>query len=116
MITLASEGAYLPCPRSPGLCLVLHVVTTKQPAQLFLRFVVFSPVRGETAEGCEVHAQLPPLSGAKEEGGERQGGPSPRWGRSVYSQAACWGCTSLIALKPPQVVVIFPSSGGENGS
>lgn len=116
MITPASEGAYLPCPSSPGLCLVLHVLTLKQPAQLLLGFVVFSPVRGETAEGCEVHAQLPPLFGAKEEGGERQGGPSPRLGHSVYNQPACWGCTSVIALKPPEVVVIFPSSGGENGS
>lgn len=53
---------------------------------------MFSPLRGGTAEGCEVRAHLPPFSGAKKEGRERQGGPCPRLGLSVYESG------SLLAL------------------
>lgn len=80
----------------------------KQPAPLFLRLVVFSPVRGETAEEWEVHAYLPPLSGGEEEGGERQS-PSPSLGHPVYESGRLLVCTWVFVLNPPEVDCDDPS-------
>lgn len=103
---LALEGAYLSCPRL-GVSFSVWF-PPKQPAPLFLRFVVFSPVRGETAEGWEVHEHLPSLSGVEEEGRERQS-PSPSLGHPLYESGNLLVCTCVIVLNPPEVGCDDPS-------
>lgn len=85
--------AYLRCPSCPGLMSgPLCVVTTHTACPAFLEVGPLSPARGDAAEGWQVRAYPPPLSGAKETGGERQRGPRPRSGTPSTNQAGCWPC------------------------